>query len=312
MTYSASDKLIRHVSLRQLQIFDAVVRLGGYTRAAEALHLTQPTVSMQIRKLSDALGMPLLEQIGRKIYPTAAGRDVHAAAREILDRMVALGESAVELEGSIKGPLQIAVITTAKYFMPHLLGRFVTLHPEVSPSLTVTNRAKVLQRLKDNLDDLLIMGQVPEELPVVAHPFIDNELVVVAEAGHPLASERSIPLQRLLEERFLVREPGSGTRQTVDRLFAAEGLQIQPYMELGSSEAIKQGVMAGLGLSVLSRHNLRLELAGEHLVELDVKSFPLKRRWYAVHLQGKKLSKVAASFLDFILEQGSDILAPPD
>ncbi len=310
MTYSSSEKLIRHVSLRQLQIFEAVVRLGGYTRAAEALHLTQPTVSMQIKKLSDALGMPLLEQIGRKVYPTAAGRNVHAAALDILGRMVELGENAAEFEGSIKGPLQIAVITTAKYFMPHLLGRFVTLHPEVTPSLTVTNRAKVLQRLKDNEDDLLIMGQAPEELPVVAHPFIDNELVVVAPPDHPLAGDREIPLERLLQERFLVREPGSGTRQTVDRRFAERGLEIRPYMELGSSEAIKQGVMAGLGLSVLSRHNIRLELAGGHIAELDVEGFPLVRRWYAVHRKGKKLSRVARSFLDFILDQSDDILSP--
>jgi DNA-binding transcriptional LysR family regulator len=309
MTYSSSEKLIRHVSLRQLQIFEAVVRLGGYTRAAEALHLTQPTVSMQIKKLSDALGMPLLEQIGRKVYPTAAGRNVHAAAQDILGRMVELGENAAEFEGSIKGPLSIAVITTAKYFMPHLLGRFVALHPEVTPRLTVTNRAKVLQRLKDNEDDLLIMGQAPEELPVVVHPFIDNELVVVAPPDHPLAAERDIPLQRLLEERFLVREPGSGTRQAVDRLFTERGLEIRPYMELGSSEAIKQGVMAGLGLSVLSRHNIRLERAGDHIAELDVEAFPLVRRWYAVHRQGKRLSRAARSFLDFILDQGDDILS---
>jgi len=309
MTYSASEKLIRHVSLRQLQIFEAVVRLGGYTRAAEALHLTQPTVSMQIKKLSDALGMPLLEQIGRKVYPTAAGRNVHAAAQDILGRMVELGEHAAEFEGSIKGPLSIAVITTAKYFMPHLLGHFVALHPEVTPHLTVTNRAKVLQRLKDNEDDLLIMGQAPEELPVVAHPFIDNELVVVAPPDHPLAAQRPVALERLLEERFLVREPGSGTRQTVDRLFAERGLEIRPYMELGSSEAIKQGVMAGLGLSVLSRHNIRLERAGEHIAELDVEGFPLVRRWYAVHRQGKRLSRAARSFLDFILDQGGEILS---
>ncbi len=310
MTYSASDQLIRHVSLRQLQIFEAVVRLGGYTRAAEALHLTQPTVSMQIRKLSDALGQPLLEQIGRQVHPTAAGRDVLAAAQEILGRMVELGEAAAEREGQVKGPLQIAVITTAKYFMPRLLGAFIQQYPDVRPHLTVTNRAKVLQRLKSNEDDLLIMGQVPEDLRVVAHPFIDNQLVVVASPDHPLARERNIPLERLLRERFLVREPGSGTRQAVERRFAEKGLAIQPYMELGSSEAIKQGVMAGLGLSVLSRHNLRLELEGGHVVELDVTGFPMVRRWYAVHMEGKKLSLVARRFLEFLLESSGDILQP--
>ena len=263
MLYSASENLIRHVTLRQLQIFEAVVRLGGYTRAAEALYLTQPTVSMQVKKLSEALGQPLIEQAGRQIHPTAAGRDVYDAAQDILDRMVVLGDATSELEGVVKGELRIAVITTAKYFMPHLLGAFITQYPQVKPQLTVTNRAKVLERLKTNEDDLLIMGQVPKELAVEAHPFIDNELVVVASPDHPLCGARNISLEKLSQQRFLVREPGSGTRQAVDRLFAEQGITIIPYMELGSSEAINQGVMAGLGLSVLSRHNLRLELAGK-------------------------------------------------
>lgn len=308
MSNISSDNLIRHVTLRQLQIFEAVVRLGGYTRAADVLNLTQPTVSMQIKKLSEALGQPLLEQVGRHVNPTAAGRDVYAAAQEILGRMMALGESTAELESVVKGPLHIAVITTAKYFMPHLLGAFIAQHPQVTPRLTVTNRAKVLERLKANVDDLLIMGQVPQNLAVEAHPFIDNELVVVAPPDHPLAKLRNITLEHLSQERFLVREPGSGTRLAVDRLFAEHGITITPYMELGSSEAIKQAVMAGLGLSVLSLHSLRLELAGDHVTALDVEGFPLQRRWCAVHLKGKNLSLVARTFLDFLLNQCKDIL----
>ena len=309
MTYSAADSLIRHVTLRQLQIFEAVVRLGGYTRAGEALHLTQPTVSMQIKKLSETLGHPLVERAGRHIHPTAAGRDVYAAAQEILGRMVALGNSASEFEGVVKGELRIAVITTAKYFMPHLLGAFIARHPRVKPRLTVTNRAEVLKRLGTNEDDLLIMGQVPQGLAVEAHPFIDNELVVVAPPGHPLCGARSIALKQLSRERFLVRESGSGTRQAVERLFSEHGLEIEPYMDLGSSEAIKQGVMAGLGISVLSRHNLRLELAGNSIAILDVNGFPLRRRWYAVHLRGRKLSLAARTFLDFILDESGEILS---
>lgn len=153
------------------------------------------------------------------------------------------------------------------------------------------------------------MGQVPKELAIQAHPFIDNELVVVAPPDHPLSGAVNIELKQLSQERFLFREPGSGTRQAVDRLFAEQGLQIEPYMELGSSEAIKQGVMAGLGLSVLSLHNLRLELAGHHVVILDVNGFPLIRRWYAVHLQGKRLSLVSRTFLDFILNESGEIFA---
>ncbi len=309
MTYTSINNLIRHVTLRQLQIFEMVVRLGGYTRAAHALHLTQPTVSMQIKKLSEALGMPLLEQVGRHVQPTAVGRDVYSAAQEILGRMMALEDSASERQGVVKGDLHIAVITTAKYFMPRLLGAFIAQHPLVKPRLTVTNRANVLQRLKSNDDDLLVMGQVPGQLAVEVHPLTDNELVVVASPDHPLVNEKNIALQALSQERFLVREAGSGTRQAVDRLLVEQGVQIVPYMELGSSEAIKQGVMAGLGISVLSRRNLRLELVNNHIVILNVKGFPLIRRWYAVHMKKKRLSLAAWTFLQFILSESGRILS---
>lgn len=308
MTYSMANNLIRHVTLRQLQIFEAVVRLGGYTRAAKSLHLTQPTVSMQIKKLSESIGHPLLEQIGRHIQPTAAGRDVYSASQDILGRLVTLGDAASEIEGIIKGELRIAVITTAKYFMPHLLGPFITEHPQVKPRLTVTNRSNVLELLKSNEDDLIIMGQVPQELEVQAYPFINNELVVVASPKHPIVNSESITLEQLSQERFLIREKGSGTRQAIDRLFAEQGIKITPYMELGSSEAIKQGVMAGLGVSVLSKHNLRLELPGNHLVILNVNGFPLVRRWYAVHLKNKQLTQVTRTFLDFLLNESTHIL----
>ena len=309
MTVSATDRLIRHVTLRQLQIFEAVVRLRGYTRAAQELHLSQPTVSMQVKKLAEAIGSPLLEKVGSTLHTTAVGAEVCRSAREILDNMTALGEAAMSLDGVIKGPLRIAVITTAKYFMPHLLGVFVQRHPQVRPVLKVTNRSRVLERLKSKEDDLLIMGQVPVEMDVEAHPFIDNELVVVASPDHPLTKCRDITLEQLSRERFLVREAGSGTRLAIERLFAEQDLEIQPYMELGSSEAIKQAVMAGLGISVLSRHNLRLELAGQHIAILDVAGFPLFYRWYAVHLKGKKLPLACRAFLEFLLREGKDMMA---
>ncbi len=309
MPFSSAESLVRHVTLRQLQIFEAVVRLDGYTRASKALHLTQPTVSMQIKKLSNAIGLPLIEQSGRHINLTAAGHDVYAVAREILGIMVDLGDATTEFNRVIKGDLRIAVITTASYFMPHLLGAFVGEHPEVTPRLAVTNKARMLERLKNNEDDLLIMGRVPEELAVDAYPFIDNELVVVAPTSHPLRNAHNISLNRLSRERFLAREPGSGTRQTVERLFMERGIKVTPYMELGSSESIKQGVMAGLGVSVLSRHNLRLELAGNHITILDVDGFPLKRRWYAVHLKTRKLTLAARTFLEFLLAESDRILS---
>ncbi|HHB83632.1 MAG TPA: LysR family transcriptional regulator [Devosia sp.] len=298
-----------HVTVRQLQIYEAVVRLGGVTHAAKALNLSQPTVSMQIRKLGQTLGLELLEQVGRKVQPTNAGREVYSNTGEILERVMALGDLASALKGEVKGALNIAVITTAAYFMPHFLGEFVDLHPEVQPRLTITNRAEVLARLRSNKDDLLIMGQVPSELAVRAFPIIDNEMVVVAPPGHPLAMEKNIPLSRLVQERFLVREAGSGTRQAVERMLASQGLELAPYMELGNAEAIKQGVMAGLGISVLSKRNLPLELTGDHIVILDVAGFPLIRRWFAVHLRGKKLSLTARTFLDFLLGKSETVPA---
>ena len=311
MVYSVAKNLIRHVTLRQLQIFEAVVRLGNYTRAAEELFLTQPTVSMQVKKLTETIGYPLLEKIGSNLHTTAVGKEVYDSAQYILRNIMSLGESTAALEGVVKGPLRIAVITTAKYFMPHLLGAFVQQHPLVEPRLKVTNRSRVLERLKANEDDLLIMGQVPENLPVEAHPFVDNKLVMVAAVGHPLSGKKNLRLEDLQQERFLVREEGSGTRKAIERLYAEHGLEVRPYMELGSSEAIKQAVMAGLGISVLSEHNLRLELAHKHVEILDVKDFPLYYRWYAVHLRDKKLSFAAKSFLDFLLKQGKEMMEKP-
>jgi len=305
--------LIRHASLRQLQILVTVAHAGGYTRAAESLHLTQPTVYMQVKKLSDAIGLPLFERLGKQLHLTLAGRKVVAAAEDILDRLVLLRDDIIELKGEVKGELRIAAVTTAKYFMPHLLGSFLQTYTEVEPSLRVTNKATLINRLINNEDDLVIMGVVPEDLDVVAYPILDNILVPVSSIDHPLAGEKNISLQRLSQERFLAREPGSGTRQAMDRLFDENGLTVRSHMELGSTEAIKQAVMAGLGVSVLSLFNLRLELATGHIAVLDVEGFPLRRRWYAVHMKGKQLSLVARTFLDFLIEEGETALnvVPP-
>ncbi len=311
MNEPAGKLFLQSITLRQLQILETVVRLGGFTRAAEALHLTQPTVSMQIRKLTDTIGLPLLEQVGGRVHPTDAGREVYRAAVDVLGRMAALRDYADAARGVVQGDLRLGVISSAIYFMPALLGAFAERHARVVPQLVVTNRATVLRRLRENLDDLLIMGQAPREMPVEAYPFIGNRIVVVAPPGHALAAERAIPLVRLAEEKFLVREPGSGTRQAAERLFADAGVTIRPWMELGSAEAIKQGVMAGLGVSVLSRRNIVQELAAGSVVELDVQGFPIERQWYAVHPRGKELSLAARSFLDFILTESDRILAGP-
>jgi len=297
-----------HLTLQQLRLFESVARNGSFTRAAEELFLTQPAVSIQVKRLEEQIGMPIFEHVGKKIFLTAAGKALYATCREILDQVNRLRDTVADLQGVVKGPLQVAVVTTAKYFMPHLLGSFLVQYPDVEPKLEFTNRANVLHRLANNEDDFVVMGQVADDSNLVAYPFLDNILVPVAPPWHPLAKQKKIPLQRLVKERFLMREAGSGTRLVFERHVAKFDSSIEPYMELGSSEAIKQGVMAGLGLSVLSIHSLESERQAGRIVVLDAEGFPLVRRWYAVHLKGKKLSLAARTFLDFLLEQGPHVL----
>ena len=297
-----------HFTLQQLKLFEAVSRNSSYTRAAEELHLSQPAVSIQIKRLEEQVGMPLFDTVGKKIFTTAAGKAMYAACTDILGRAAELKDTVEELKGEVKGPLQISVVTTAKYFMPHLLGTFLTKYPDVEPKLVFTNRAKVMHRLLNNEDDFVVMGQIPEDEKLETYPFLENILVPVVHPNHPLATQKNIPLEALLDERFLVREVGSGTRLVFDRLLEKKNMKIDPYMELGSSEAIKQGVMAGLGLAILSLHSLRLEQDAQKLVVLDVEGFPIKRRWFAVHLKGKKLSLVARTFHDYILAESNNIL----
>ncbi|MDT8282981.1 MAG: LysR family transcriptional regulator [Gammaproteobacteria bacterium] len=298
-----------HFTLQQLKLFESVYRNASYTRAAEELHLTQPAVSIQLKRLEQQVGLPLFDIAGKKIFPTAAGKIMYEAAGDILQRLAEIKNSVEVLKGEVKGPLQLSVVTTSKYFMPHLLGTFLSKYPEVEPKLIFTNRARVIQRLHDNEDDFVVMGQIPDDEKLETYPFLENILVPIAHPSHPLASKKNIPLQALTGERFLEREVGSGTRLVFDRLMEEKGMKVEPYMELGSSEAIKQGVMAGLGLAVLSLHSLQLELSADKLVILDVERFPLRRRWYAVHTRGKKLSLVARTFLDYILEESHRVLA---
>ena len=291
---------MRRSTLRQLEVFEAIARLGSFTRAAEALFLTQPTVSMQIKKLTQAVGMPLFEQVGKKVYLTDAGRALQVFTRELLDHFARFEMTLADMKGLKRGTLRLAVVTTAKYFAPRLLGPFCQQYPGVDVSLQVSNREQMLERLAGNHDDLYILGQPPEGLDVVAEPFLDNPLVVLAPASHPLAGKKKVPLARLAAEPFLVREPGSGTRAATERLFAAHGLAMKVRMELGSNEAIKQAVVGGLGVSVLSEHTLVLDAPVGQLAVLDVVGFPIKRQWYVVYPTGKQLSIVARVFLDYL------------
>lgn len=291
---------MRHSTLRQLEVFSAIARLGSFTHAADELFLTQPTISMQIKKLTDAVGLPLFEQIGKKIHLTDAGRELERTCREVFAALGRFEMYVADLKGLDTGSLRIAVVTTAKYFIPRLLGTFCQLHPGIDASLKVSNRERILRRIADNEDDLYILGQPPEDLDAIAEPFLPNPLVVLAPASHPLAGLKRIPLARLAEEPFLYREPGSGTRIATERLFAEHGLKIKVRMELGSNEAIKQAVVGGLGLAVLSEHTLAMDACPGQIAVLDVEGFPIQRHWYVVYAAGKQPSVVARAFLDHL------------
>jgi DNA-binding transcriptional LysR family regulator len=291
---------MRHSTLRQLELFEAIARLGSFTRAAEELFLTQPTVSMQIKKLSETVGMPLFEQVGKKIYLTDIGHELHQTCRGISEHLANFEMMVADMKGLKTGKLRLAVVTTAKYFAPRLLGTFCQQYPGVDVSLKVSNRERVLERLAGNQDDLYILGLPPADADVVAEAFLENNMVVIAPANHPLASKKKIPLEVLSKDPFLLREPGSGTRMATERKFEESGLTLKVRMELGSNEAIKQAVIGGLGLSVLSRHTLELDAPSKQFVELDVQGFPIKRHWYFAYPAGKQLSIIARTFIDHL------------
>lgn len=291
---------LRHATLHQLRIFLAVARHNSFARAAEDLHLSPPTLSLQVKQLSETVGQPLFEQLGKRIYLTAAGRTLADACQDIERRLEQLGEDLAALQGVEKGSLRLAILTTVKYTVPKLLGGFCAAHPGIDVAMVVGNRENLLQRLAANQDDLYIMGQPPEQLDLVCEDFADNPLVLVAPPGHPLVGMAAVPPGRLASEPFILREPGSGTRLTTERFFATQGVALKNRLEVGSNEAIKQTVAGGLGLAVLSAHTVVSELALGELVQLDVQGFPLIRRWHLVYPRGKRLSAAAVAFREWL------------
>ncbi|MET0027996.1 MAG: LysR substrate-binding domain-containing protein [Candidatus Thiodiazotropha sp.] len=297
------DYLMRYATLRQLQVFEAIVRLGSFTRAAEELFLTQPTVSMQTKKLADSIGMPLFEQVGRNVRPTEAGNELYQSCRTIFESLANFEMKVAEIKGIRRGRLRLGVITTAKYFAPEVLGEFCQEYPGIDVALKVSNRDRIIERINRNEDDLYIMGHTPSDLSDVhAFPFAPNPLVVMAPRSHPLVGEANVPIERIAEEPFILREPGSGIRDATLQMFAKNELRPKVRMELGSNEAIKHAIVGGLGLSVLSLHTLALEGAQGPVALLDVQGFPLLRQWYIVYPKGKELSPVAKEFLEFALK----------
>jgi len=294
-----------------MKVFEAVARLGSYTRAAEELHLTQPAVSMQIKQLEENAGLPLFEQLGKKIYLTQAGQEMHHYSRAIAQQLDEVDKVMAEMKGVKRGRLVIAVASTANYFAARLLATFSQRYPQVTISLDVTNREGLLDHLDANDIDMVIMGRPPEGLDLVAEPFTENPLVVIAAPTHPLVATEHIPLEWLQQETFVVREQGSGTRTAMERFFAEKRVRLSTGMEMSSNEAIKQAVQAGLGLGIVSIHTLQLELETKRLAVLDVEFFPILRHWYVVHRQGKRLSPVAQLFKEFVTREARALLQEP-
>ncbi len=300
---------MKQATLHQLKVFEVVARHGSFTRAAEELFLTQPTVSIQVKQLTKAVGLPLFEQVGKRLYLTDAGRELLTTCREIFDRLDQFEMTVANFKGLKQGRLRLAAVTTTKYFVPRLLGPFCQRYPGIDVEFQVTNHEGLVARLSENLDDLYILSQLPEHLDISYHAFLENPLVVLAPMDHPLVHEKNIPLKRLIDEPFIMREPGSGTRSSVQKLFDEQGISVKVRLELGSNEAIKQAIIGGLGISVLSLHTLGLEGTSDKLAILDVEGFPIRRQWYAIYPAGKQLSVVAQTFFEYLLEEVKRITA---
>ncbi len=299
-----------NITLRQLQVFEKVARRLSFTHAAQELYLTQPAVSMQIKLLEDNLGIVLLERMGKKLYLTEAGREIYRLSQTIASQLQETEQALEAIKGTEGGTLTISVVSTVHYFAIQALANFCKCFPKVRIDLKVTNRQGLLRLLEENATDLALMGKPPADWDLIAEPFMDNPLVVIAPPGHPLCQQEAISLHKLEQETFLIREQGSGTRGAVESFFNRKGLSISGSMEMNTNTAIIHGVAEGLGLGIVSLHTIRRELDDERLVILDVESFPLMRKWYLAHRSGKKLSHAAEAFKEFVRERAWDFMDP--
>ena len=285
-----------NVTFRQLRLFLALVDTGSVSGAARATHVTQPTASMQLKEMALAVGLPLYEVIGKKVYLTEAGKTLAATARNITLSWESFEQSVDAIKGLSRGKLRIAVVSTAQYFMPRLIGGFCKKYPAIDVSLEILNRDGVVQRLRDNLDDLYIMSMPPAEMDLQDEVLMPNPIVVIAPASHPLTKRGQVTLKDLADCRFILRESGSGTRMAADLHFRQKKFRPHVRLELGSNESVKESVAGGLGIGVVSRHALHgLDKEnGVHVIQVD--GFPLPSAWHMVHHSSQRLSPAASAF----------------
>lgn len=299
---------MKNATLRQLKVFEAVARHLSFSRAAEELHLTQPAVSTQVRKLEEHAGNQLFEQFGKKVYLTAAGAELLQISRAIIQQFEAAEHAMAQFQGVAGGKLNVGAISAGDYFFPRLLVEFAGRHPGVTLNFTVHNREGLLAHIDQNLTDLAIMVRPPSDQDTLHLPFAPHPYVIVAAPTHPLVGERHIPMARLLQEPFVVRERGSDTSKSMEEGFGGELSGMRVAMEIRSTETIKQAVIAGMGVSFLSAHTVSQELRTGSLAVLDVQGFPLMLNWYVVHRRTKRLPPVAQAFKDFLLADGAQLI----
>lgn len=295
-----------NVTFRQLRLFLALADTGSVSAAARAMHVTQPTASMQLREVADAVGLPLHEVVAKRVHLTDAGRELARTARAMIGEWETFAQQVDATKGLERGRLRVAVVSTAEYFVPRLLGTFCDRHPSIEISLEVQNRDGVVARLRDNLDDLYVMSMPPSDVAIEDRVLMPNPLVVIAPASHPLASRAGIGLRDLRDARFILREPGSGTRLATDAHFRAAGFTPNLRLELGSNEAIKEAVAGNLGVAVVSVHALQARMPARGVTVLRVRGFPIRSQWHVVHPKGKRLSPIAEVFREHLSAQARE------
>ncbi|HBN15510.1 MAG: LysR family transcriptional regulator [Pseudomonadota bacterium] len=301
------NQLIQRLTFRQLQVFDAVYTKQSYSHAAVELGLTQPAVSAQIRQLEHVIGQPVFEYVGKKLYVTAAGEQLMKHVTLLFENLGRLQMELAVLQGQIRGDLRISAVSTAQYVVPYLLQGFLELYPQVDVQLQVINRAQAVERLSQNREDLFIMGMVPESRVVNLLPFLDNLLVPVVRADDPILKQRSLQTKQFLDAGLLVRERGSGTRHALEQWCSQQQLQFQPRLEMGSNDAIKHGVLAGLGVAVLPRLSISAELRLGELAIPALPGFPLRRSWSVVYPRGKHPTPVMHAFMEYVKASMPDL-----
>jgi DNA-binding transcriptional LysR family regulator len=299
---------MKDATFRQVRVFEAVARHLSYSRAAEELRMSQPGVSNHLKQLEGHAGLPLFEQLGRKIYLTPAGHEMLRFSRAIIRQFNEADEALAALTGIVGGRLNVAVISAGDYFFPGLLAEFCRRYEGVTVRLTVNNREEIVHQLEENTTDLTVLLRPPENPDIVAQPFAPQPHVIIAAPGHELVRKRNISLQALANEAFIVREQGSDTRAAMEELLAESGVTFNVSMEIKSTETIKQAVIAGMGISFLSAHTIGQELELGRLAVLDVEGFPVMRKWHIVHHKGKRLPPVAVAFKEFLLQEGAALI----